>query len=281
MTAGTAGAPAPQHHYIKVRDVLLHVLEWPGPGRPLLLVHGLNAHAGIWRHIARDLQGAAGRHLVAVDLRGHGASDQPATGYKLEDYTEDMAALIQALGLQRPVVLGLSLGARVAIYLAATHPNQVGGIGVGDIGAAFTPEQLAGLTARMNAYPFAGTDRAQYRAAFAQCYPTLPKDTADLWFDTAVQLGPQGGYQWNAARHAVLETVARWNDTEVVGKLGNIRCPVLLLKGGASGTMSADQAQLLLQKIPGAKLQVLEGLGHHVSLEGPRVYLEAVAGLLG
>lgn len=271
---------APAHRYIKVRGGLLHYLEWPGSGRPLLLAHGLNACADIWRHIARDLQGPEQRRLIAVDLRGHGVSARPATGYRLEDYGADLVELIRGLELDQPAYLGLSLGGRLGLYLAACHPGLVGAVGVGDIGADFSADQLAGLTARMNSFPFSAPTLDGYRAEYAKCYPTLPRPTADLWFDASVQYGADGNWQWNAARFAVLETVARWNEADLERHLDKTRCPVLIQKGGASGTLTADQAQHLLGRIPGAKLQVLAGLGHHISLEGPQAYVASVQELL-
>ena len=98
----------------------LRVLRWQPPldsgtvaasGAPFLLVHGLASNARLWDGVARRLA-SAGHSAVAVDLRGHGHSDKPESGYDFATIVEDMRALIGALGLgfERPILVGQSWG---------------------------------------------------------------------------------------------------------------------------------------------------------------------------
>ncbi len=104
----------------------LHVLHWGdragAPQPAFLLVHGLASNARLWDGVGAALA-AAGRYAVAVDLRGHGRSDKPDDGYDMATVADDVAALVERLGLSQPVVVGQSWGANVVVELAARHPD--------------------------------------------------------------------------------------------------------------------------------------------------------------
>ena len=94
-----------------------------GPRRPFLLVHGLASNARLWDGVAGRLA-TAGHEVVAVDLRGHGRSQQTSGGYDTATAAADLAALVTSLGwtgARRPVVAGQSWGGNVALTLAAEH----------------------------------------------------------------------------------------------------------------------------------------------------------------
>src|SRR5262245_66295998 len=100
-------------------DVGLHVEVWSGDSAaaPFLLVHGLASNLRLWDGVAERLH-AAGHTVVAVDQRGHGRSDAPEAGYDLETAVADLLALVEALGLERPLLVGQSWGGTVVLELA-------------------------------------------------------------------------------------------------------------------------------------------------------------------
>ena len=107
-------------------DAKLHVRHWPADParRPFLLVHGLSSNARLWDGVAQAL-GAAGHSVYAVDLRSHGESDRPATGYDTATAAADLDALCSALDLPPAVVAGQSWGGNVVVQLAARFPARV------------------------------------------------------------------------------------------------------------------------------------------------------------
>jgi pimeloyl-ACP methyl ester carboxylesterase len=114
--------------FVDLPHIRLHVLEWTGPAgaSPIVLAHGLSSNAHIWDAVAPRL---AERHrVVALDQRGHGLSDKPDEGYAFESIVADLRALIEALALERPVLVGHSWGGNVAVQYAATYPDDVAGL---------------------------------------------------------------------------------------------------------------------------------------------------------
>lgn len=116
-------------HDLAVNGTRLAVQDWGGPvGRlpALILLHGLASSAAVWGRTAPLL--AQHTRVFAYDQRGHGVSDAPVDGYDLATFAQDGAALIQLLGVQRPILVGYAWGAAVAFELAATRPELIGGL---------------------------------------------------------------------------------------------------------------------------------------------------------
>ena len=144
--------------------VSLHVVTWEGGDRvPFLLVHGLASNCRTWEGVAGRLA-ELGHAVAAVDLRGHGQSDQPDSGYDFATLCDDLVAVLDAVGLDRPVVAGQSTGGNIAVDLASRSPDRLAGIAGVDGGAlevsrrwpewegcltALAPPRLAGSPARL------------------------------------------------------------------------------------------------------------------------------------
>jgi len=110
--------------------VSLRTLEWGErrADRPsFLLVHGLASNARLWDGVAIELA-ESGYHAISVDQRGHGRSDKPDDGYDFATVTDDLLALIDHEGLDRPVVAGQSWGGNVVIELGWRSPDKVRGV---------------------------------------------------------------------------------------------------------------------------------------------------------
>jgi pimeloyl-ACP methyl ester carboxylesterase len=97
-----------------------------GDGSPMLFVHGFGCDASHFRHQQQHF--AATVRTVAVDLRGHGASDAPVVGYDPVGFADDLRWLCNELGLERPIVVGHSMGGNIALKLAVLYPDLVTGI---------------------------------------------------------------------------------------------------------------------------------------------------------
>ena len=184
---------ATERRVLVAPDVGLHVELRSGEAAaaPVVLVHGLASNLRLWDGVAERLH-ASGHTVVAVDQRGHGRSDAPDIGYELETAVADLLALVDTLGLERPLLAGQSWGGSVVLELAWKHPDVVRGIvcvdgGVTDLSHSYpvwedcleklTPPPLTHLTladleARIRAGVPHFSDRAV--AAYLHCFRELP-----------------------------------------------------------------------------------------------------------
>ena len=124
--------------------VRLCARDWGGSGQAVVLLHGLASNARIWDGVASRLAGA-GLRVVALDQRGHGASEQPGSGYDFATLGRDLSAALAALGIERPVLAGHSWGANVALQFAADRPGTLAGLALVD-GALLGVAEWAGPT---------------------------------------------------------------------------------------------------------------------------------------
>lgn len=110
-------------HYGGLR---MHVRNWGGEGSPVVLLHGLASTCRVWDFVAPIL--AQKFSVIAVDQRGHGDSGKPDHGYEFASVGGDVAAMLEGRGIQRPVLVGHSWGADVALELAVAQPELLQGI---------------------------------------------------------------------------------------------------------------------------------------------------------
>jgi pimeloyl-ACP methyl ester carboxylesterase len=212
-----------------------------------VLVHGLASNARLWDGVARRLAGA-GRRSAAVDLRGHGRSDKPETGYDFETMAEDLRRLIGALGrgFERPILVGQSWGAGVVLDFAVRHPDLTRGIVLVD----------GGLTDLRDAFPT--WDICWDRLAPPQLVG-MPLSSVEGYFRTAHADWPEEGFEgslgnfeirpdqtiapWLSRDHhrAILESMWRQRTADLWGQL---RVPALIVPvdGGESDWTKAKRA---------------------------------------
>lgn len=147
--AGGVVAPTPTSVAVRAGEVVLGTRHWPGAstGVPVLLVHGLAANARVWDGVAAVLA-ASGRHVLAVDLRGHGTSaavPDPPHSDPTRVAAVDLSWICASLGWPRVVVAGHSWGAHIALQLAADLPHLVAGLALVDGGWRPYPDRFADL----------------------------------------------------------------------------------------------------------------------------------------
>ncbi|MCA1691929.1 MAG: alpha/beta hydrolase, partial [Actinobacteria bacterium] len=161
--------------------VSLHARIWPAvpersSARPFLLVHGLSSNCRTWDFVAHRLQ-AEGHFVVAVDLRGHGQSDKPETGYDFATLTADLLAVIDSAGLDRPVVAGQSTGGNLAVELAHRAPDRIAaaiGVDGGALELQFRWPTWDECEAALAPPRFDGTPADELTAAIREAHPEWP-----------------------------------------------------------------------------------------------------------
>src|SRR5262252_8560503 len=115
---------SPESQFVVRNAVKLHHLDWGNHGlHPIVLVHGSRLHAHVWNHFSRRFSDRY--HVIALDQRGHGDSAWDTGGsYQIEDFYEDLRAVVEAKQLTRFTLIGHSLGGRVSMLYASRHHQQ-------------------------------------------------------------------------------------------------------------------------------------------------------------
>lgn len=111
---------------VKGYGVDIQLAIWKGSGKQVLCVHGITANCRCWDLVASAL--SPKHQVLAMDLRGRGLSEKPPTGYSLEQHVRDIGCLIEAMGLEKVVLMGHSLGAFISLAFAAKYPERLGGL---------------------------------------------------------------------------------------------------------------------------------------------------------
>jgi pimeloyl-ACP methyl ester carboxylesterase len=216
---------------IEANGPRFHYYDWGGSGRAVVLLHGLASNARIWDLVAPLL--AEQLRVVAVDQRSHGLTAGPESGYGFDETTADLAAVIAALGLERPIIAGHSWGASVAVEFAARYPDLPSGIVLVD-GGIFSPRSDGASwaeTERCLAPPrLAGTPRARLLEMVRS------GDLGGFWrpeFEAIIMAGfeslPEGRIAPRLSYERHLQIVRALWETDTRARFPEIRCPVLLL----------------------------------------------------
>ena len=120
------GPSPPEVRFVEVQeDVALEVLDWGGGGRPIVLLAGLGNTAHVFDDFASRLTEFG--HVLGVTRRGYGASSRPESGYEVRRLGEDIAAVLDVLKLESPILVGHSLAGQEISYVASRHPEKIAG----------------------------------------------------------------------------------------------------------------------------------------------------------
>ena len=251
--------------------VELRAWEWPGDPPATLLLHGIGNYGRYWDFFADAIAGRL--RLVAPDARGHGGSGRPADGYEPREFVGDAIAVLDALAIERALVVGHSMGGTHAIRIAATHADRVTRLVIVDAG----PEPMREGAERARRLSLERPERFEYAdEALAYLRRTSPGYREEVYANRMRWLFREdvGDFVWRSSRDALTSIMSSARD-DLWHALRAIRCPVLLVRGTRSNVLSADVAQRMLKTLADARLVELDA-GHNVALDRPTELAEAV-----
>jgi YbgC/YbaW family acyl-CoA thioester hydrolase len=248
-------------------------VEIRGEGQAVLLVHGYPYDHTMW---AAQMAALEGYRRIAPDLRGMGQSDAPDLGYSMATYAADLAALLDALGLDDIVLCGLSMGGYIAFEFLRTWRRRVRGLVLLDTRAeADSPE---GKRARD-----AAAALARERGAAAIAEEMLPKSLTPATLARSPEIAERVRAMMAASPVAgIVGALSAMRDrvdsTALLPTLGDI--PTLIVVGELDEPTPPARAQAMAEAIPGSQLVVIPGAGHLSPVERGDQVTQALHGFL-
>jgi pimeloyl-ACP methyl ester carboxylesterase len=271
----------PRSLHVEVNGARLHLLEWgASSAQPVLLVHGMRAHARWFTAVGPAL--ARHYRALAVDLRGHGRSAH-APPYGIGRYADDVAALVNTLELTRPILLGHSMGGGVVAHAAARLESRLSALVLVDAGLSPPPRpnrpRSASLERDEEREPAAFQSFEQVRARF-KLRPGLTVATPELLDHLAyhaIARRPDGSFGWrsdpNLIRQSHLTPPPHALDAT------GVVCPVLSFWGAHSPLLERVNPLDFAKRFPNAVVtasEMIPGAYHHVFLDQAEAFNAAL-----
>lgn len=260
-----------------VNDISFHITRTGGSKSPLVLVHGVSDEGLCWTPVAASL--SADYDVIMIDARGHGRSEAPESGYDLLTLANDLHGVILALRLNKPYILGHSMGAATALVMAALCPQVPQAILLEDptpwwVSPRDSDFSQGAEAIRNWALRLKSQTREQIITEGREQNPLWSEEELAPWADSKVR------FSMNAINNLFntnLTAGINWEED-----LPRISCPVLVLtadldKGAAVAPSDAEALQTL---VPQLKVEHIAHAGHNIRREQFPHFMEAVRAFL-
>lgn len=271
------GTPGTQRT-VEVDGHALAYTEYEGSGPPLVLLHGIGSRGVGWWPVIDGLTPSF--KVYALDMRGHGDSAKPESGYDLTDYAADLEGMLNALDLARPLVMGHSLGALVTLTWAARHPERAAALVLEDPPLRVFPD-VGDLFADW--IELAAMPREKVEAVYQERFPDWTAADRRRRAESITVTAPA---VFTEARDRFLTQLKTPEQRPV--EISAALPPTLLIYADDDlGSMiSDDEARAFAAAVPRATVDCIPGAGHNIHREKPAEFLalavpflRAVAGL--
>ena len=258
-------------------DGLAHriFVEEAGRGIPLLCLHTAGADSRQYRHLLNDREVTDRFRVIAFDLPYHGRSTPPdgwwLSKYRLtaKSYLAMIRAVWLALELEKPVVLGCSMGGAIVLKLAAEHQDELTGI-VGLESSAYAPGRYNEFLHHPAIH--GGELAASYTYGLNSPHSPEVSRRENWWYYS--QSGP-GVYQGDVYFYSL-----DWDAREDIRRIDTNRCKVALLTGEYDYSCTPAMSEAVTASIPGARLTIMQGMGHFPMVENYPAFRPYLIGAL-
>ncbi|MGO4129049.1 3-oxoadipate enol-lactonase [Inquilinus sp. YAF38] len=256
--------------YVTVDGCRLHYrFDGPEDGPPLLLSHALGVDLEMWQPQVPQL--ARRFRVLRHDHRGHGGSDAPAGPYSLDRLGQDAVGLLDALGIARTDVVGLSLGGMLALWLGIHAPDRVGRLMPSCTTAyAGGPELWDPRIAAVRRDGMAAMVDGVIGRWFSPGFRERAPEAVDGIRRKLLATSPEG----------YAATCAAIRDMDQREAIGRIRASTLVLSGAQDQGTPPERGQEIAAAVPGARFQVLDA-AHIANIEQTEAFTAAVEEFLG
>jgi 3-oxoadipate enol-lactonase len=241
-----------------------------GSGTPLVFIHGYPLNRTMWDSQVKGLSSKA--RVIAIDLRGHGQSQAPIWITTVDTYADDLRGLLDHLSIDNAVICGFSMGGYVAFAFMRNYGDRVRGLILADTRPqADSPE---GKAAR-----FQSALTAQQRGAGAIAEAMIARLVSQKSLDERPELVQQlrSIMESMPVQGIAGDLMAMAERPDCVEMLPSIAVPTLIVVGEMDALTPAADSQLMAERIPGARLEVIRGAAHVANMEEPEAFNRVVA----
>jgi pimeloyl-ACP methyl ester carboxylesterase len=239
----------------------------------VVCLHGLTGNAHNFDGLARTLVPA--HRALALDVRGRGESAwAPPDTYTLPEYVADLEEWLDGLGIERATFVGTSMGGLITMMLAARAPTRVSRAVLNDIGPTVDPSGLERIRSYVGNAPEVFPDLDAVVGFFRSSYPGQRLTDAQVkeWAGFATRPLAQGGLGWRydpAIRKQMSTARPETTAPDLWVPFEAMRCPVLVVHGGASDVLSSRTVEEMLARGAECAAVEVDGVGHAPALTEP------------
>jgi esterase len=267
---------------IVLRQLRFHYLEWgAADAPPIVLLHGGHQSAHSWDLVSLHL--AQGYRVLALDQRGHGDSEWARDAeYSNQAMALDAAAFIAALGLQRPIVIGHSMGGRNAMLLTRLDPSRLRALVVVDVGPELSErgrQTIAGFVRANQEFD----DLEHFVRNVREYDPYRSREHIERTVKYNMLQRADGKFVSKCDSTPRRVGLLRGNDpldNITLADAGAFDLPVLLVRGANSGILAADAAERFRDALPQGVLVTVPDCGHNVHGQNTKGFIAALGGFL-
>lgn len=272
----------PKSRNVTANGINLHYLDWGTEGQPpLVLLHGLRGHAHVWGDVAESLY--RDYHVYALDQRGRGDTDHaPGGDYSTDAFVADLTGFVDAIGLDKFILFGHSMGGRNSMAFAGQHGERLERLCIVDIGPRIEPAGGNRITNELRDLPpeFDTFEAALDHVQGGNRFASEPVMRRRLTGQTR-QL-PNGKIGWKfdpAIREQRINGTAA-PAVDLWPTLDRITCPTLLVRGRETDLLAEETAQQMVARLKQGTLAEIQRAGHMVFEDNPEDFIAAVKGWL-
>ena len=249
--------------------VRLHYAEQgDSAGRPVILLHG---YTDSWFSYSRILPSLSSTyHAYAIDQRGHGDSERPASGYDMADLAADVVAFMDVMGLRQATLVGHSMGSLVAQEVALASPERVTRLILVGSGTNVQSEDMLQLQQAVNALDDPVLPEFAREFQVSTIYHPVPDDFLDRAVAESLKLPAR---VWRAALAGVLAV-------DYTGQINRIQIPTLVLRGDHDAIFSQAAQDALAAGLANAVLKMYSETGHALHWERPGEFISDLEGFI-
>jgi len=264
---------------VKVGDLKLHYQEWGSEGAPVILaLHGFGLSGHMFDEFAERVQDRY--RIIALDQRGHGDSDWAPDGdYTREAFVRDLEGLCEALGLERFVLMGHSMGGLNAVAFTVKHPERVRALVLIDVGPEAAKEGVDNIRRFVQ-----GPDELEFEEFVQLAHRFNPRRSIENIRERMrhrLRQTESGKWTWKFDKRfrqpdGQLRIGSDLSNDEMWALFRSVQVPTLLVRGAESDVLTQEVAERTVREMPRARLVVVPNAGHSVPGDNPDAFTTAV-----